>query len=431
LRINPGRNYFSTLLAKQRIIRQLHPMSMRNIYNKDKFLDKSNYKASEDEYFNLLSDTEKREHIMSKLGIDDINSPDIDKALADIEQEQKKIEGQKHDEEEKKVIDITKIRSMFDTIIEMQSDPEGQKAKEFERQMEQFESQNPNKKKTQVFIKTMRSGRIISNEKRLMGNDTLSGPEKLLQNAYDYLQHSFPEENYLEDFELHHYRYPAETKPVGIVFFFHDQSKYMGKYAHVAECLSKKNIEVVGFDLPGHGKNTKGTRGYFGTFDDVKKHSYKFINSTIAKLGYTNLPKFSIGVSTGALTALTLAVENERLFNGVNIICPLLKNEGAKPRGNSYIDFLGKAFPKLGMAKVNTEAAQPFDDPLLFNGKLRAGLFKELEETTFHVRRNASNLTIPILVAHGGIDTITPASVVREYFEEVPTQDKDIIMYDD
>lgn len=79
----------------------------------------------------------------------------------------------------------------------MQSDPKGQKAKEFERQMEQFENQNPNKKKTQVFIKTMRSGRIVSNEKRMMGHESLSGPEKLSQNAYDYRQHSFPEENYL------------------------------------------------------------------------------------------------------------------------------------------------------------------------------------------------------------------------------------------
>lgn len=93
-------------------------MSMRHIYNKDKLLDKSRYKASEDEYFNLLSDSEKREYIMAKLGIDDINSPDIDKALADIEQEQKKMDDQKHDEEERKVIDITKIRSMFDTISE-------------------------------------------------------------------------------------------------------------------------------------------------------------------------------------------------------------------------------------------------------------------------------------------------------------------------
>ena len=119
------------------------------------------------------------------------------------------------------------------------------------------------------------------------------------------------------------------------------------------------------------------------------------------------------------------------MFNGINLVCPLLKNEGAKPRGSSYVDFLGKAFPKLGLSKVSTESAQPFNDPLLYNGKLRAGLFKEIEDATYTLRNTPHKLTIPLLVAHGGKDTITTPKVVREYFEGVETEDKDIIVYDD
>ena len=141
--------------------------------------------------------------------------------------------------------------------------------------------------------------------------------------------------------------------------------------------------------------------------------------------------RFSLGVSTGALTALTLAIENERLFNGVNIICPLLKNEGIIPKGKSYLDFIGKAFPRLGLTNVDAQAAQPFDDPLLFSGKLRAGLFKELEDTTFRIRNNAHKLTIPTLIAHGGLDSITTPKIVRKYFNDISTEDKDIILYDD
>lgn len=63
--------------------------------------------------------------------------------------------------------------------------------------MAEFERQNPNKRKTQVFIKTMKGGRIISNEQRLVCKDSLFGPEKLTVQAYNYLLHSFPEENYL------------------------------------------------------------------------------------------------------------------------------------------------------------------------------------------------------------------------------------------
>jgi len=65
----------------------------------------------------------------------------------------------------------------------------------------------------------------------------------------------------------------------------------MGKYAHIAEYLAGKNIEVVGFDLPGHGKNSEGTRGYFGTFDEIRKHANTFVQETIQKFGYSDLPK--------------------------------------------------------------------------------------------------------------------------------------------
>ena len=91
----------------------------------------------------------------------------------------------------------------------------------------------------------MKKGNILSNEKRIIGQKGVFEKEKLFKNTYNYTMHKFPEENYLSDFGLHHYRYPTESKPNGIVFFFHDQSSHCGKYAHVAEFLTKKDIEVV------------------------------------------------------------------------------------------------------------------------------------------------------------------------------------------
>lgn len=65
----------------------------------------------------------------------------------------------------------------------------------------------------------------------------------------------------------------------------------MGKYAHIAEYLAEQNIEVVGFDLPGHGKNTGGTRGYFGSFNEIRTYASQFIDEIISKFGYKDLPK--------------------------------------------------------------------------------------------------------------------------------------------
>ena len=55
---------------------------------------------------------------------------------------------------------MAKISTMFDNIIEMQTNPDGEKARDFEKQMEEFEKNNPNKTKTQVLIRTVKQGRL-------------------------------------------------------------------------------------------------------------------------------------------------------------------------------------------------------------------------------------------------------------------------------
>ena len=277
----------------------------------------------------------------------------------------------------------------------------------------------------------MKKGNVLSNEKRIIGQKKTLENKRLFNNTYNYTTHQFPEENYLSNFRLHHYRYPTRSKPNGIVFFFHDQSSYCGKYAHVAEFLANKDLEVVWFDLPGHGKNKGSTRGYFGTFDSVKENANEFIKSTVEHFGYQDLPKFSVGVSTSWLTTISLAIENERYFNGINIINPLIKNEGTHPKLYRYWDFIGKVWPKWRMMKIDTQAQQSFPDPLLFKGYLRAGLFKEVDDVSYYIRNNASKLTTPLFVAHGGQDSVTTPKTVRSFFDKVDVKDKDIILYDD
>ena len=53
---------------------------------------------------------------MKKLEITDPNSPEIDTAIKELDQQQARVQEDKHDEEEKKIIDVNGIRNMFDTI---------------------------------------------------------------------------------------------------------------------------------------------------------------------------------------------------------------------------------------------------------------------------------------------------------------------------
>ena len=53
---------------------------------------------------------------------------------------------------------------MFDKMVEIDSDPNSKRAQEYYSKLEEIERKNPNRKKTQIIIKTMKRGRTISKE---------------------------------------------------------------------------------------------------------------------------------------------------------------------------------------------------------------------------------------------------------------------------
>ena len=49
-------------------------------------------------------------------------------------------------------------------MVEIDSDPNSKRAQEYYSKLEEIERKNPNKKKTQIIIKTMKRGRTVSKE---------------------------------------------------------------------------------------------------------------------------------------------------------------------------------------------------------------------------------------------------------------------------
>lgn len=83
-------------------------LPMRLIYNKDKFLDKSQYKPTEEEY----------KHVYYKNYVEADNLPEDQKQK--VMEEAKKYEDMqkatRQSDEEKKFVDLDQIKNMFDTI---------------------------------------------------------------------------------------------------------------------------------------------------------------------------------------------------------------------------------------------------------------------------------------------------------------------------
>jgi hypothetical protein len=172
-------------------INSLYSLPKRSIYNKDKFLDKAQYKADENEYTSA--------YLKEKLDTESLTKEEREQVMQQLKDHEVKAQSDKYNEEERKFMDVDVMKNILD-MSEIEANPNSNKAKEFENKMEEFERQNPNKRKTQVFIKTMKSGRTVSNDKRTTGKSDLFGHDKLSEQAYNYLAHQFPEENYLGKF---------------------------------------------------------------------------------------------------------------------------------------------------------------------------------------------------------------------------------------
>lgn len=56
-------------------------------------------------------------------------------------------------------LDMEQLKDIFDKMTEIDSDPDSKRAKEYYQKLEDIERKNPNKKKTQIIIKTMKRGR--------------------------------------------------------------------------------------------------------------------------------------------------------------------------------------------------------------------------------------------------------------------------------
>jgi len=57
------------------------------------------------------------------------------------------------------------MKEAFDKMVEIDSDPHSKRAQDYYQKLEELERKNPNKKKGQIIIKTMKRGRTVSEHK--------------------------------------------------------------------------------------------------------------------------------------------------------------------------------------------------------------------------------------------------------------------------
>jgi len=236
--------------------------------------------------------------------------------------------------------------------------------------------------------------------------------------------------------QMYHQSWLPEGKPKAVVILAHGLAEHSGRYTKVASHLTSHDFAMYGLDHIGHGQS-EGTRVYVRRFSDYTDVFASYVDQV--RVAHPEIPFFLYAHSVGALIAALYLLDHDVELSGVVFSGPCVK----VPRNVSAVTvFLAKALsriaPKLGLSPVDAsgisrdpaEVQAYIDDPLVYNGKTTARLACELLKAMQRVSAEASGITLPALIVHGGADRVVDPDGAQMLHSALGSTDKTLTIYD-
>ncbi len=206
----------------------------------------------------------------------------------------------------------------------------------------------------------------------------------------------------------------AEGKPKGVVNLIHGLGEHSGRYAHVAEAMTKAGYHFIGFDLRGHGLS-EGKRGHTPGYDHILDDVALFLEKSEQLFDHT-LPDFLYGHSLGGSIVLNYALRRPNNLAGVISTDPSLGLAYEPPKFKLFVGKLMETLlPTFSMKSeldVNALArdaaiVKAYQDDVLVHDKISAKLAMALLDSGNFAMDHAADWDIPLLLMHGAEDRIS------------------------
>jgi len=196
------------------------------------------------------------------------------------------------------------------------------------------------------------------------------------------------------------------------VLVVHGYAEHSGRYEHVGQWLAARGLATHAYDHRGHGRSA-GRRCHVERFDEYLDDLALVLEQVRADR--PGDPVFLIGHSMGGLVVATFTRERKPDVSGVVLSGAAL----ALPEGNSRIRIarlMRAILPRMrldagldlqGLSTDPRVIEAYLADPLV-ERKMTASLAAELLGAVERTGPNGSDVTVPLLVLHGGNDPICP-----------------------
>ena len=226
-----------------------------------------------------------------------------------------------------------------------------------------------------------------------------------------------------------------DTPPRAVVVLSHGLGEYARRYDHVAQFFGDAGLVTYALDHRGHGRSdgkrmlVRDISEYTGDFDTLVG---------IATREHHGLKCIVLGHSMGGGIVFAYGVERPDNYDMMVLSAPAVAAQDlVSPLMTVAAKVLGVLTPGLPVQELDVEAisrdpavvAAYNDDPLVYHGKVPAGVARALLQVGETMPQRAPALTAPLLVVHGDADRLIPVDGSRRLVECVGSTDVELKVY--
>jgi alpha-beta hydrolase superfamily lysophospholipase len=215
---------------------------------------------------------------------------------------------------------------------------------------------------------------------------------------------------------------PTDKKQIkAVIGIVHGMGEHTGFYTHVAESFTAEGYAVLSFDQRGHGL-TEGKRGdspHYGAL-------LESVDLLLAEMNrrHPELPKFLYGHSMGGNVTLNHILRQKPELTGAVVVGPWLKLVFKPPPLSDLIGWIVErtsprdtnVYPLAAKRGTSDpEMIRRFVEDPLRHGRITSRFFLGVQLAGLWALAHAGELTVPLLLLHGGDDRITSIKASRQF----------------
>lgn len=206
------------------------------------------------------------------------------------------------------------------------------------------------------------------------------------------------------------------------------------------EQVLRNGLAAIAHDHPGHGR-TSGMHGYANSFDELRDTAIDVAEAFSVREGVVGKPRFLVGMSMGATTAVQVTRVRPDLFQGFALISPAVRppDDMFGWYGRFLIAISGPlswAAPKLPVLPLPS-SPDPIirdavsKDGLVHRGKLRVRMAMEFLRIYADIDAHADEIAFgKVAVFCGLLDNVVSPVGMKNFVERISCNDKELFVYE-